>query len=60
MISYRMLGLIFLCAGMQLLMAGCRKQKEADAVRKLLSKDYEKIADLMEPTGRYMQKLFVR
>lgn len=27
---------------------------------KAMKVDYEKIADLMEPTGRYMQKLFVR
>ena len=27
---------------------------------KAMEVDYEKVADLMEPTGRYMQKLFVR
>ena len=45
MISYSRLGLILLCAGVQLLVGGCRKQKEAAAVRKLLSKDMEQIAE---------------
>lgn len=45
MASYDKLGLILLCAGIQLVASGCHKKKAADVVEKLLSEDGQTIVE---------------